>query len=118
MVDEPNILAGNRPLGYWEVGRQILTFASICVNIVRMEVFVTSAALQQYAGLPRTIQVRVLRLVERLEKWPQVSGAKPLSGKLAGRYRLRTGDYRLQFRVGRDAIVVEQIGHRDGFYDE
>src|SRR5436305_279135 len=29
---------------------------------------------------------------------PRVSGAKPLRGRLAGKYRLRTGDYRLQFR--------------------
>jgi len=29
-------------------------------------------------------------LLERLEKWPNVSGAKPLRGNLAGRYRLRT----------------------------
>jgi mRNA-degrading endonuclease RelE of RelBE toxin-antitoxin system len=47
-----------------------------------------------------------------------VSGAKPLSGNLAGKFRLRTGDYRLQFRLERGTIVVEQVGHRDGFYDE
>ena len=88
------------------------------VNIGLMEVLVTTEALQQYSGLPRTFQVRVLKLVERLEKWPQVSGAKPLSGKLAGKYRLRTSDYRVQFRVERNAIIVERMGHRDGFYDE
>lgn len=47
-----------------------------------------------------------------------MSGAKPLSGDLAGLFRLRTGDYRVQFRVERQRIVVEKIGHRDGFYDE
>lgn len=88
------------------------------VNIVVMEVFITAEALQQYASLPRTIQARVLRLVERLEKFPAVSGAKPLSGRLAGRFRLRTGDYRVQFRVEKNAVIVEQMGHRDGFYDE
>jgi len=37
---------------------------------------------------------------------------------LARKFRMRTGDYRLQFRVeGRD-IVIEQIGHRAGFYEE
>lgn len=54
----------------------------------------------------------------RLADWPEVSGAKPRSGKLAGRYRLRTGDCRLQFRVEAGQVWVERVGHRDGFYDE
>ena len=37
---------------------------------------------------------------------------------LAGRYRLRTGDYRIQFQVVGDLVTVEKIGHRDGFYGE
>jgi len=68
------------------------------------------------------IHDRLLRLLEKLERWPEVSGAKPLRGELAGRYRLRTGDYRLQFYVmgtGADErVVVERIGHRDGFYED
>jgi mRNA-degrading endonuclease RelE of RelBE toxin-antitoxin system len=60
----------------------------------------------------------VLRLLVRLERWPDVSGAKPLSGGLAGRYRLRTGDYRVQFYMDGDNVMVEKIGHRDKFYDE
>ncbi len=56
-------------------------------------------------------------LLERLEKWPNVSGAKPLRGNLVGRYRLRSGDYRLQFQVVNNVVIVEQIGHRDGFYE-
>lgn len=43
-----------------------------------------------------------------------------LSGPLAGHYRLRTGDYRLQFRVeGKQIVIVvsERIGHRNGFYE-
>ena len=83
-----------------------------------MEVLVTATALEEYAKLPRPIQARVLQLVGRLGKWPGVSGAKPLSGDLAGHFRLRTGDYRLRFRLERGNIIVERIGHRDGFYDE
>lgn len=67
--------------------------------------------------LPLVIHSRVLTLLERLAKWPAVSGAKPLTGALVGRYRLRTGDYRVQFRVEGQTIVVEKIGHRDRFYD-
>ena len=70
----------------------------------------------QIERLPLPIKIRVLRLVERLKDWPAVSGAKPLRGSLAGHYRLRTGDYRLQFRVAGDEIVIEKVGHRDRFY--
>jgi mRNA-degrading endonuclease RelE of RelBE toxin-antitoxin system len=69
-------------------------------------------------GLPKPIKARVAELISRLAKWPDVSGAKPLTGRLAGKYRLRTGDYRLQFRIEGKAVVIEQVGHRDGFYEE
>ena len=71
----------------------------------------------QLDRLPKTIRARIYALVERLERWPQVSGAKPLRGKLAGKFRLRTGDYRLLFRVEGSNIIVERIGHRGGFYE-
>jgi mRNA-degrading endonuclease RelE of RelBE toxin-antitoxin system len=83
-----------------------------------MEVLISSAALEQFVALPRAIQVRVLKMVERLRDWPQVSGAKSLSGDLSGNWRLRTGDYRVQFRLEGRRVIVDRIGHRDGFYDE
>lgn len=83
-----------------------------------METVVTASALEEFAKLPRPIQARVIHLVERVDHWPNVSGAKQLSGHLAGHYRLRTGDYRVQFRLDGDFVVIERIGHRDGFYDE
>jgi mRNA-degrading endonuclease RelE of RelBE toxin-antitoxin system len=83
-----------------------------------MEVVVTASALEEFTRVPRPIQARVLQLVSLLERWPAVSGAKPLSGKLAGHFRLRTGDYRVQFRLEQSLLIVERIGHRDGFYDD
>lgn len=82
-----------------------------------MKVTISTQAVQEFASLPRPIQARVLRVFERLEKWPQVSGAKPLRGSLAGSFRIRTGDYRVQFNVESSEIVVTRVGHRDGFYD-
>jgi mRNA-degrading endonuclease RelE of RelBE toxin-antitoxin system len=82
------------------------------------DVELTPDALQQFADLPRGIQPRVRRLAVRLQDWPDVSGAKPLSGKLAGHWRMRTGDYRLQFTVRGNTVIVEKIGHRDRFYDD
>src|SRR5438552_909348 len=86
------------------------------------------------------ITARLWKLVKRLKNWPDVSGVKALKGDLAGCYRLRTGDYRLQFRVEtwrvkveersdgnknlrttekevqKHRVIVEKAGHRDGFY--
>ncbi len=75
-------------------------------------------AAEQLEVLNNPIHGRVLKWLVRLTKWPGVSGATPLSGQLAGRYRLRTGDYRLQFHVESENVIVEKIGHRDKFYDE
>ena len=80
-------------------------------------VILTAEALEQAQRLPKSIHARVLRLVERLKKWPDVSGAKPLRGRWAGWYRLRTGDYRVRFRVQGQKVIVDKIGHRKEFYE-
>ena len=82
-----------------------------------MEVVLTESAAQDLEALPVPIHARLLRILERLARWPDVSGARALSGKLAGRWRMRTGDYRIQFHVEGQRIIVERIGHRDRFYD-
>jgi len=82
-------------------------------------VTLTANAQVDAANLPRTIQVRLAGILVRLEKWPQVSGAKALSGELAGNYRIRTGDYRIVFNVSPDGqnVTIWKIGHRGGVYD-
>ncbi len=82
-----------------------------------VKVTLTSSAADQLEELDNPIHARVIKLLVRLGNWPSVSGAKKLSDDLAGRYRIRTGDYRVQFYVdGRD-VIVEKIGHRDRFYE-
>lgn len=92
-------------------------------------VVLTLAAQKEFDALPKTVRARTERVLRRLENWPAVSGAKPLAGDLAGRWRMRTGDHRVQFYVepgapahddkpaAPDKVKVEKIGHRDGFYD-
>lgn len=86
------------------------------------DVRITPEAQTQFAALPTAIKVRVKAVFVRLSRWPDVSGAKPLRGTLAGEYRIRTGDYRVQFTVsGKGAaatVTIGRIGHRDGFYNE
>jgi mRNA-degrading endonuclease RelE of RelBE toxin-antitoxin system len=54
---------------------------------------------RQMQDLPRVIRYRLYDVVDRLEYWPNVSGAKPLQHKLKGHYRIRTGDFRVVFRI-------------------
>jgi len=82
------------------------------------EVRLERAAATELDKLPLPIIGRMSKLFERLGDWPSISGVKALTGPLAGKYRLRTGDYRLQFRLEDGVVIVERIGHRDGFYDE
>jgi mRNA-degrading endonuclease RelE of RelBE toxin-antitoxin system len=83
-----------------------------------MELRIVPEAVEQLNSLPSVIHARVNRVLFRLTRWPAVSGAKPLRGDLAGHYRMRTGDYRVQFRVSGDSVIVEKIGHRDRFYED
>ncbi|HLL89586.1 MAG TPA: type II toxin-antitoxin system RelE/ParE family toxin [Tepidisphaeraceae bacterium] len=82
---------------------------------------ITPDALGQFDDLPRAIQRRMTNVVARLEAWPNVSGAKPMRGKLAGNFRVRTGDYRVLFRVEHHGeefvIVVWRFGYRGDIYD-
>jgi len=81
-------------------------------------VTLTGEAARQLQRLPKKIKLRVIRLLTRLENWPLVSGAKALRGQLAGHFRVRTGDYRLRFRVEGEKVLVEKIGHRSAFYED
>lgn len=83
-----------------------------------VNVYVTPEAQRQFDSLPKSIRTRILKLIERLHRWPDVSGFKQLSGNLAGRYRLRTGDYRLRFYIQAENIFIDKIGHRTDFYEE
>lgn len=81
------------------------------------KVTITPEALKQFADLPKPIQHRMRNAAARLAAWPEVSGAKPLHGELTGNYRIRTGDYRLIFKVVGDDVIIWKFGYRKGMYD-
>ncbi len=83
-----------------------------------MDVELTPDALEAFRALPGVMQKRVQKVLRRLQDWPAVSGAKALSGNLAGWYRIRTGDYRIRFRIERNRIIVGRIGHRKDIYED
>jgi mRNA-degrading endonuclease RelE of RelBE toxin-antitoxin system len=75
-------------------------------------------AAKQIDKLAKAVKLAIYGVLLRLEKWPDVSGAKPLKHGLKGQYRIRTGHYRVQFRVEGSRVIVEKAGHRDGFYED
>ena len=79
-------------------------------------VLLTPDAQRQLAKLPGGMIRRVNDVLERLEAWPDVSGAKPLGGELAGSFRIRAGDWRVLFRVSGETVTVFAIENRRDVY--
>jgi mRNA-degrading endonuclease RelE of RelBE toxin-antitoxin system len=78
----------------------------------------TDDASAEFVALPSTIKARLLKVFERLQQWPRVSGAKPLKREWAGHYRIRTGDWRVIFRPVSPDVIVVRIKHRSEVYDD
>lgn len=83
-----------------------------------MRVLITKEAMEQMAALPTAIRARMDAVVTRLEAWPNVSGAKPLRGEWKGHYRIRTGDWRLIFKVVRPNLIIVRVANRADVYEE
>ena len=82
-----------------------------------IKVLLSREAQRDVAELPKVIRARLYGVLDRLTRWPEVSGAKPLLGDLAACYRIRTGDYRVLFLVEADRVLVERVRHRKDVYD-
>ena len=82
-----------------------------------MAVGMTSEARADLASVPVTVLARLESVVDRLERWPSVSGAKPLRGKWKGHYRVRTGDWRVIFRAAGADVTIVRVMHRSRVYE-
>ena len=99
-----------------------LTATCGIVRPVPAEVVIEPAAQRQFENLPVPIQARVGGVFERLADWPNVSGEKALTGDRKGSFRIRTGDYRVIYRVeqpraARPTVFVSKIGDRRDVYE-
>lgn len=84
-----------------------------------MRVGITDEALAQIARLPGPIRPRIEAVLERLERWPTISGVKWLTEAWKQHARIRTGDYRVIFKlISDDEILVVRIAHRRDAYAE
>lgn len=68
--------------------------------------------------LPSNLMGRIRKALVRLERWPNVSGAKPLSGNWAGHRSLRIGAWRIIFQVRGSDVIVVRIAPREEVYDD
>jgi mRNA interferase RelE/StbE len=84
------------------------------------DVTLTREAEVQFGALPLVVRARVAEVFERLRRWPAVSGIKPLQHDLKGSYRLRTGDWRVLFKVDarRQLVTVWRISNRRDAYED
>jgi mRNA interferase RelE/StbE len=71
------------------------------------------SALRELAALPLRARRRVDAAIRLLSENPRPPGARKLAG-LEGLYRVRTGDYRIVYRVEDDVLLVliVRIAHR------
>lgn len=83
-----------------------------------LRVVLTPTAARDFSALPLTMKRRVQTVFVRLASWPATSGAKPLRRALAGTFRIRTGDWRVVFRVDAEEILIERIAHRRDVYGD
>jgi len=84
------------------------------------EVRSAERAREDFKSLPLRIQVRVQDVFDRLTRWPNVSGVKPLRRSLKGAYRIRTGDWRVLFtvEVQTERVTVFRIDNRRDVYED
>ena len=83
-----------------------------------MEVEIAPIARDEIGALPIAIMARVLEKIAGLASYPNVSGMKRLTGAWRGFTRLRTGDYRIVFRVEGNRVIVVRVQKRKDVYED
>jgi len=83
-----------------------------------VKVGLSDRAVADLDKLTNPILARVQGILERLEKWPGVSGAKPLRGALKGCFGIRTGDWRVVIRPIGEVIWIVCIDNRKDVYED
>ena len=81
------------------------------------KLFWKRSAEKELRALPRDVIAKVILAADALSENPFPSGARKLVGT-DNIYRVRTGDYRLVYRVEGEQLIVEviRVGHRKDVY--
>jgi mRNA interferase RelE/StbE len=81
------------------------------------QIDIKPSAQKALGKLAKPLAVSIIKKINGLAVNPYPSGIKKLSG-MDNAYRVRTGDYRIIYRIFSDVLVVEviKIGHRKSIY--
>ena len=76
------------------------------------------SAAEELAALPQKPRRQIARRIDGLKENPRPRGVKALKGKGEGIYRVRSGDYRILYRIRDEELVVLviKLGDRKDIY--
>ena len=80
-------------------------------------IFISNIAEKQLSSFPRQIANNISAKIDALSAEPRPAGCKKLEGS-DKEYRIRTGDYRIIYRIEDKQLFIEviRIGHRKDVY--
>jgi mRNA interferase RelE/StbE len=82
------------------------------------QIRIQDSAARELAQLDKQVSRRLVKRIRWLAANVESVKPDPLSGGLAGLYKLRVGDYRVAYEIlhSEQVIVVHLIGHRREIY--
>ena len=73
-------------------------------------------ALDDLEKIDRPIVKRILHKISWFSKYFDAVTPEPLSADMSGLFKLRVGDWRVIYEIGKDVIVIRAVGHRRDIY--
>ena len=73
-------------------------------------------ALDDLEKIDRPIVKRILHKISWFSQYFDAVTPEPLSADMAGLFKLRVGDWRVIYEIGKDVIVIRAVGHRRQIY--
>ena len=73
-------------------------------------------ALEDLDKIDRLIVRRILNKISWFSQYFEAITPEPLSADMAGLFKLRVGDWRIVYEIGKDVIVIKAVGHRRDIY--
>ncbi len=73
-------------------------------------------ALDDLEKIDRPIVKRILNKISWFSQYFDAITPEPLSADMAGLFKLRVGDWRIVYEIGKDVIVIKAVGHRREIY--
>ncbi len=76
------------------------------------------SAEREFDDLPRQVRARLASRIGALASNPRPSGVVKLAGRTADLYRIRVGEYRVNYAIKDDVLIVLifSVGHRKEIY--